>query len=80
VQPVRHPNKITEMRWRASQQMPPGSREHHSRHVHNPRQGRSSRTRDYRGPALVAWFIENGQLDEAETLLNQLIEQEGEQK
>jgi hypothetical protein len=34
----------------------------------------------YKGTSLVAWFIEHNMLDQAEALLNKLIEQEGEQK
>ena len=69
---VRHPNPITEMRWRVSQQMPQGVLKKDAKHHHNPSQGRSTRTRDYRGIALARWFLDNGMVNEAQVLINKL--------
>lgn len=80
MRPVAASNPITEMRRVASQQQPAGSHKHSGKHRHNPSQGCSGRTKVYKGTSLVAWFIEHNMLDQAEALLNKLIEQEGEQK
>jgi len=69
---AKHPNPIVEMCWRATQQKPDGVLKKGTKHTHNVRQGRSSKTRTYKGAALCQWLMKNGMLEEAEKVLEEL--------